>query len=144
MKVTDSEPARDYTKPHLITEEDSKPYYCPDCGRCLGYSYKSFQIHIGRYTRHCKEKFAGIRLYACKYCNEEFHELHHLAKHYKTFGDACKTRQITMNLNNFSFNCSKSFTYIFIHKYCYVCPVLTVFTMLYMVDNGLLVFYSIY
>ena len=97
MEVTDSEPARDYTKPHLITEEDSNPYYCPDCGRCLGYSYNFFQKHISMYTGHCKVKFAGSRLYGCKYCKLEYHALHDLATHYKTFGDACKTRQITMN-----------------------------------------------
>ena len=97
MEVTDSDPARDFTKPNLMTEEDSNPYYCPDCGRCLGFSYKSFQMHVGRYTGHCKEKFAGRRLYGCKYCKEEFHDFHHLATHNKTFGNACKTRQITMN-----------------------------------------------
>ena len=100
MEVTASEPARDYTKPHLITEEDSNPYFCPDCGRCLGYSYNFFKMHISRYTGHCKKKFAGSRLYGCKYCKLEFHKLHHLERHCKTFGDACKTRQITMNKKN--------------------------------------------
>ena len=102
MEVTDSEPARVYTKPHLITEEDSNPFYCPDCGRCLGYSYNSFQVHISRYARHCKKKFAGRRLYGCKYCKLEFIELHNLAIHYKTFGDACKTRQVTMNKKKYA------------------------------------------
>ena len=114
MEVTDSVPSRDCTKPHLITEEDSNPYYCPDCGRCLGYSYKSFQIHISMYTGHCKDKFAGKRLYGCKYCNLEFIKLQNLSTHYKTFGDACKTRQITMNSNTLSFNYSK---FIYVHFY---------------------------
>ena len=114
MEVTDSEPARDYTKPHLITEEESNPYYCPDCGQCLGYSYKIFQTHISMYKGHCKEKFAGSTLYGCKYCKQEFSKLYSLVRHYKTFGDACKTRQITMNSNNFSFNYSK---FIYVHLY---------------------------
>ena len=59
-------------------------------------------MHIGRYRGHCKEKFAGRRLYGCKYCKEEFIELHHLATHYKTFGDACKTRQITINITKYA------------------------------------------
>ena len=112
MEITDSEPARDYTKlplPHLITDKDSNPYYCPDCGRCLGYSYKSFQMHVGRYTGHCREKFAGRRLYGCKYCKEEFHELHNLTIHKKRFGDGCKAKQITINKNNIIFNYSMLF-----------------------------------
>ena len=96
MKITDSEPARDYTKPHSITEGDSRPYYCPDCGRCLGYSYNYFQVHIGRYTGHCRKKFSG-RLYGCKYCKLEFSQLRTLATHQRRFGDACKTSQIIMN-----------------------------------------------
>ena len=131
MEVTDSELARDYTKPHLITEEDSNPYYCPDCGRCLGYSYRFFQIHISRYTGHCKEKFAGRRFYGCKYCMLEFNQLYSLATHYKRFGDTCKTRQITMNSNTFSFNYSKIIAYISINKCIRVCPELIVNTMLH-------------
>ena len=102
MEVTDSEPARVYTKPHLITEEDTEPYYCPDCARCLGYSYKSFQKHISRYTGHCKVKFAGSRLYGCKYCKLEFYNLNGLSTHYRRFGDGCKIRQITMNKKRYA------------------------------------------
>ena len=107
MEITDSEPTRYYTKlhsPHLITDKDSILYYCPDCGRCLGYSYKSFQYHIKMFAGHCKDKFAGRRLYGCKYCKREFPEISNLAKHNESFGVACKTRQITMNTILFTYS----------------------------------------
>ena len=46
---------------HLMTEENSVPYYCPDCGKGMGYSFLSFQKHLNRYGRLCR-KFLLVAL----------------------------------------------------------------------------------
>ena len=89
---------------HLITEGDCQLFYCPDCGRCLGYSFTSYKSHITRFRGSCKEKFVGKTLYTCEHCKHEFVTLGNLKTHHSVNGDLCKRKQTSLNQNQIMFN----------------------------------------
>ena len=81
---------------YLPMEENIDPYYCPDCGKGLGYSLSSFNAHV-RNEEFCKQYNSGKIFYTCQYCKIDYSRLHTLKKHNKKFGNSCKTRQISLN-----------------------------------------------
>ena len=80
-----------------IKMEDNGPYYCPDCGKGLGYSINALRSHIGRNKGICKRRKSVRILYTCSYCNTDYSRLRTLERHNTKFGDTCKSWQISMN-----------------------------------------------
>ena len=85
----------------LIIDGDKAPYYCPDCGIGLGYSFSSYKHHIGIQKGLCRNN-AGRPLYGCKICKQEFLQISSLKRHYESYGNSCKAKQISINRERYN------------------------------------------
>ena len=102
---------------HLMTEENSVPYYCPDCGKGMGYSFLSFQKHLNKYGRLCREVFAGSTFYTCEYCKADYANQKYFNIHKRTFGKSCKTKQILGNNKMLVRNSGKLTVWLYSDKF---------------------------
>ena len=106
---------------HLMTKENSVPYYCPDCGKGMGYSFLSFQKHLNKYGRLCREVFAGSTFYSCEYCKADYANQEYFNNHKKTFGKSCKTKQILGNNKMLVKNSGKLSVWLYSNKMLIYC-----------------------
>ena len=97
-----------FTLDDLITSQGKGPYFCPDCGKGMGYLRHAFKTHVGYYQGRCKSVNAGRKFYRCVHCKTDFLQLSRLRLHNTKFGNKCKTLHLSRNNESIMDNFSKS------------------------------------
>ena len=97
MKVTENKMLQ--LSNQMMSEENTDPHYCQECGRGLGYSLRTIKVHSSRYKGLCKTRFRGHTLYTCQYCKMDLTSQFNLNSHNRMFGKNCKALQISRNRN---------------------------------------------
>ena len=97
-----------FTLDDLITSQGKGPYFCPDCGKGIGYLRHAFKAHVGYYQGRCKSINAGRKFDRCVHCKTDFSRSSRLNLHNTKFGAKCKTMHLSQNNKSIMDNFSKS------------------------------------
>ena len=96
-----------------ITSQGDDPYFCPDCGKGVGYSIHSFRSHFRVSGGLCKTNNARKRFHRCLYCQTDFSKSSSLSAHNARFGGKCKSWQLSLNKTDIIDNFSKNLISLF-------------------------------
>ena len=66
------------------------PFFCPHCGRGVGYSFPRLKSHMTLYKGKCTDLYANKKFYSCQLCSADFLDLYRVRYHNIKFGNNCR------------------------------------------------------
>ncbi|KAI6657937.1 Zinc finger protein [Oopsacas minuta] len=72
-----------------IPDEGTGPYFCPYCGKGMGWYYPTLKRHLTVYNKSCEK----MKFYTCQDCKTGYTLLKTLIQHQKQYHDICADMQ---------------------------------------------------
>ena len=93
-----------------IEEQGAGPYYCPDCGKGMGFDIIILKSHMGLYKGSCVE-LPRKKLHTCEHCHIQYTTTLSLKQHTQKFrgkcGHARKKHLTKRTFKSWFYNCRK-------------------------------------
>ena len=76
----------------LKVAQGDGPYFCPHCGKGVGYKFHRLKAHISQNIGSCLKTYANRMFYSCKFCKIDFTSKYTFNRHNKRCIRSCETR----------------------------------------------------